>query len=264
MRAGVAIFAVAHNTFREAIRDKVLYGIVFFGVLGLAGTYVLSELASYESARVVRDLALAGSNLLAILVAIVLGVTLLHKEVDRRTAYAILPKPLHRWQFVIGKFCGMAATLIALCVLLAGVVEALLRTQASTIDGPTAVALVLSLLEVLVVTAVAVTLSCWTRPFLSGLLTAGIFILGRSAEEIGALAARAEGPMRLVFDALHKGLPNLYLFQVSGWEVAGKRVSIHGTFVDWAYVASAATYAGLCIVGALAIAVLLFRRRDFA
>lgn len=258
------ILAVAHNTFREAVRDKVLYVIVFFGVIGLAGTEALAEMALYENERLVRDLGLAGANLVAILVAIFLGVTLLHREIDRRTIYTVLAKPIGRWQFVVGKFAGMAATLLTLCALLAGVVAILLAVQRSSFDGAMARATVLSALEVLVVVAVATLFSAWTRPFLSGLFTLGVFVLGRAAEDLGALASRAGGILGPVVRVLHLVAPNLNLLYVSGYEVEGRHVSVHGpAFVDWAYVGHAAGYAGLYIAGALAAAVLLFRKRDF-
>lgn len=258
-----AIVAVAINTTREAIRDKVLYAIVFFGAVALACTLVLAELALYEDVRIVRDLSLAGANLLVVLVAVFLGVTLLHKEIDRRTILTLLSKPLHRWQFIVGKYLGMAATLLLLLVMLAGEIWLLLLLQDSTLDGPMVRALLLCAFEVLVVTGVAMLFSSWTRPFLSGLLTMGVFVLGRAGEDLGILAQRLTGPMRIVAEAAHRVAPNLHLFYVSGYEVRAKHVSIHGYFIDWPYIGYAAGYAGLYVVGTLLFAILLFRKRDF-
>lgn len=259
----IAILAVAKNTLREAIRDKVLYVILFFGVLGMALSGVLADVAVSQNVRLVRDLGLAGSNLLLVFVAIFLGVTLLYKEIDRRTIVAILSKPIDRWQFMVGKFLGMAATVLLLSLLLAGVLELLLWRQQSSLDGTMARVLALSAMEILVVTALAIFFSSWTSPFLSGLFTLGLFVLGRAAEDLSAIAMKSTGAVAPILKLAHRIIPNLNLFHVSGYEVDARHVSIHGAFIDWTYVLHAGVYAALYVLGTVALAVLLFRKRDF-
>jgi ABC-type transport system involved in multi-copper enzyme maturation permease subunit len=258
-----AVLAIARNTFREAIRDKVLYALLFFALLGLCSTLVLGEMSVGEQERLTRDLGLAGLSLFGVLIAIFLGVSLLYKELERKTVYAILPKPVRRAEFVLGKFAGMVATLSVIVALMAGVLCALLLMQRASPDGALLRAMALCLFEVVVVTAVAVFFSSWSSPFLSGLLTLGVFLLGRNADEFGALAAQVKSiPAKALLRALAVGLPNLNLFYPSGSDVDGRHVSVHGTFVDWSYVGVAAAYALLYTIAAVGLATLLFRRRD--
>jgi len=258
-----AIAAIARNTLREAIRDKVLYALVFFALAGLCFTLVLGEMSLGEQERLTLDLGLAALSLFGVLIAVFLGVSLLYKELERKTVYVILPKPMHRWQFVIGKFAGMVATLCLLVALMGAALCGLLLLQRASLDGALARAILLCLLEIVVVTAIAIFFSSWSSPFLSGLFTLGVFVLGRNADEIAALATRAgDTAVGLVLRALAACLPNLNLFYVSGSEVEGKYVSVHGAFVDWGYVGVAGGYAALYLWAALGAAVLLFRKRD--
>lgn len=257
------IVAIARNTLREAIRDKVLYALVFFALAGLCGTLVLGEMSLGEHERLTLDLGLASLSLFGVLIAIFLGVSLLYKELERKTVYTILPKPMHRWQFVLGKFGGMVATLCLLVALMGAVLCALVLLQRASPSGALARAILLCLFEIVVVTAVALFFSSWSSPFLSGLFTLGVFVLGRSADEIAALAVRTRGnPVGLLLRALGFCLPNLNLFYVSGSEVEGKVVSVHGAFVDWGYIGVAAGYAALYVAAMVGGAVLLFRKRD--
>jgi len=257
------LLAIARNTFREAIRDKILYALVFFALLGLSGSLVLGEMSLGEQERLTRDLGLAGLSLFGVLIAVFLGTSLLYKELERKTIFTVVSKPVHRWQFVLGKLGGMVATLTMLVLLMAAFLGGLLLLQHSAPDGALVRAVTLCLLEIVVVTSVAVFFSSWSSPFLSGLFTLGIFVLGRNAGELHALAERVKAAsIAWGLRALAAALPNLDLFYVSGSNVDGTHVSVHGPFVDWAYVGWAAWYALLYVAAAVGLAVLLFRRRD--
>ena len=104
------IYAIAINTFREAVRDKVLHGVLGFGCLVLLFGLALGELSLNQEQRVVTDVGLASISLLSVVVAIFLGSSLLYKEIERKTLYVILPKPIHRWEFLVGKYLGIALT----------------------------------------------------------------------------------------------------------------------------------------------------------
>lgn len=104
------VLAIALNTFREAVRDKVLYGVVGLASAFLVFTLALAELSLGQEARVVADVGLASISLFSIVVAVFLGSSLLYKEIERKTLYVILPKPIERWEFLVGKFFGIALT----------------------------------------------------------------------------------------------------------------------------------------------------------
>jgi ABC-type transport system involved in multi-copper enzyme maturation permease subunit len=114
------IWAIALNTFREAVRDRVLYGVVGFGALVQLFALALGELALDEQARVVRDVGIATVSLFSVIVAVFLGSSLLYKEIERKTLYVILPKPIRRDQFLLGKYFGIVLTAAVFIALMGG------------------------------------------------------------------------------------------------------------------------------------------------
>lgn len=104
------IYAIALNTYREAVRDKVLFGVLVLASGVLALTLALGELSLDQQMRVVTDLGLASISLFSVVVAIFLGSSLLYKEIERKTLYVILPKPIARFEFLLGKYFGIVAT----------------------------------------------------------------------------------------------------------------------------------------------------------
>ena len=265
------IVAIALNTFREAIRNKILYVLLFFAVGLIISALAFAQLSLHEEARVTRDIGLGGIELFGALIAIFVGVNLVYKELDKKTVFALIPKPLHRWEFILGKFAGMALTLGILTAIMGvslfGVlgIESLMGVEGA-LDGSGAVlrAIVLLFGEVMVVTAVAVMFSSFSTPFLSGMLTFGLWIIGHFTPEVRELIAKlTSSGTRVAFSALLRIVPDLHLFYVSGGMVGGQPVTVHGDYVNWGYVASASAY-GVCYAGcALALAMLLFARRDF-
>ena len=114
------IWAIALNTFREAVRDRVLYGVVGFGALVQLFALALGELALNEQARVVRDVGIATVSLFSVIAAVFLGSSLLYKEIERKTLYVILPKPIRRDQFLLGKYVGIVLTVAVFIALMGG------------------------------------------------------------------------------------------------------------------------------------------------
>ncbi|MSP17011.1 MAG: ABC transporter permease [Myxococcales bacterium] len=258
------VYAVGLNTFREAIRNKVLYGILAVVVGVNLFALVLGEMSLSEEARVARDVGLAGVSLFGAITAIVLGVSLLHTEVQKRTIHAMIAKPLGRPEFVVGKYLGMAATLTLLVACFAVALAGLLHLQGVPFAGAVVKAVVLGWLEVLVVAGIAVLFSAFSTPFLSGIFTLAIFFIGRVTPELRHAAARARDEwIRRVAEGALAILPDLDVFAISGGEHQGVPVSVHADFVPWSYVGDAAVYAGAWIVLLLIGAALVFSRRDF-
>ena len=108
------IWAIGLNTYREAVRNRVLAVLVMFAVALMAFSLVLGELSMHEEERIIKDLGLAGISLFSVLIALFLGVNLLSKELDKKTVYAVIPKPLHRWEFLVGKYVGLVLTMAVL------------------------------------------------------------------------------------------------------------------------------------------------------
>ncbi|MBK8480579.1 MAG: ABC transporter permease [Proteobacteria bacterium] len=255
--------AIAFNTFREAIRNKVLYSLLFFAVLVIVSALAFGALSVHEEVRLTMDLGFAGMSAFLVLIATFLGVNLVYKELERKTVYVLIPKPIHRYQFVLGKFLGLALTLIVLLALMSGVLLAVLWLQGAALEPALAMLITLILIEVLVVTAVAVFFSSFSTPLLSGLFTVGVFLLGRSVPDIRAVADKLDQPMLpLLLRGVARVVPNLRHFYVTGAEVDGQHVAISGAFVDWGYVGLAGGYAAIYLVVVLLLAMALFSRRD--
>ncbi len=259
------IWAIALNTFREAGRNKILYGVLVIVALVMLLAIALGEMSLHEEARVARDVSLAVLSLAASITAIILGVLLLYKEVERKTIHTILSKPIHRAEFVVGKYLGMAITLTAVVAFFTLAIVGLLQLTDVPFDGNMGKAVILAWLGVLVVAAIAVFFSSFSSPYLSGIFTAALFFLGRSAPELRYAAAKAKQEwIRAVAKVALWILPDLNTFNISGSDVWGEHVSVHGTFVTWGYVSSAAVYAAALVAILLIVASLIFWLRDFA
>jgi ABC-type transport system involved in multi-copper enzyme maturation permease subunit len=259
------IAAIALNTFREAVRNRVLGVLVLFGVGLMTFSLVLGQLSLHEEERIIKDLGLAGTSACSIVVALFLGVNLLSKELDKKTVYAVIPKPLHRWEFVVGKYAGLSVTLGSLVVLMSMVLAVLLVSQDAHHGAVMIRAEALILMEVLLLVAVALVFASFSSPYLSAMFTASIWIIGRNSAELRMFRdQKLDGSLAgSVVDGVLVVIPDFRMFFISGSNMASDVVSIHGGFVDWGYVATAGTYCVGYSAVCLLVAVSLFARRDF-
>jgi ABC-type transport system involved in multi-copper enzyme maturation permease subunit len=257
------VWAIARNTFREAVRNKILYSLLFFAVLIILSALALGQLSLHEEVRMTRDVGLFGIDLFGVVIAIFVGVNLLYKELDLKTVYTILPKPLRRWEFVLGKWLGMLLTLAVQMAVMGAVLALTLATQGARLDVPMLKALWLLYMNVVVVTSVAVLFSSFSSPFLSGFFALGLFVVGRSVPDIRALAQKSAPAVREALNAGAAVVPNLHLFYPSGAIIGAEHVSVHGSFVGAPYLVSTTVYAVGYSVVVLVVAMLIFRRRDF-
>jgi ABC-type transport system involved in multi-copper enzyme maturation permease subunit len=257
------IVAIARNTFREAIRNKILYSLLFFAVLLIVSALAMGKLTLHEEVRVTRDVGLFGIDLFGVIIAVFVGTNLLYKELDLKTVYAILPKPIARWEFVLGKWLGMLLTLAVQVGLMGLVLGGALAVQGVLFDVPTAKALWLLYINVTVVTSIAVFFSAFSSPFLSAFFTLGCFVVGRSVPEIQSLAEQMGGTGRAVVEVMLLALPHLHLFFPSGAIAGAETVSVHGDFVSARYLLWTTAYGVGFSVAVLLLAMLIFRRRDF-
>lgn len=259
------MWAIALNTFREAVRNKVLAILVFFAVALMAFSLVLGQLSMHEEVRIIKDLGLAATSLFGVVIALFLGVNLLSKELERKTVYAIIPKPLHRWEFLLGKYFGLALTLAALVGLMSVILAAFLTAQGGTHGVIMIRAEILILLELLLLIAVALVFASFSSPWLSAMFAAGLWVVGRNTAELEAFSqGKLEGTLGAdVLGLVLALVPDFRMFYVSGANYEGVDVSVHDAFVSWSYVASAGGYAASYAATCLLVAILIFARRDF-
>src|ERR1700749_2815053 len=105
------VATVAANTFREAVRDRVLYNLVFFALLMMGAAILVGQISIGIESSVIVSLGLTAISVIGLFIAIFIGVGLVSKEMDKRTLYALLAKPVQRWEFLLGKFFGLLLTL---------------------------------------------------------------------------------------------------------------------------------------------------------
>jgi ABC-type transport system involved in multi-copper enzyme maturation permease subunit len=251
------VLAIARNTFREAARDRVVHLLLVFSVILIVGSRILSPLALGEGVKITKDLGLSMMGLFGVLVVIFIGSSLVHKEVDRRTIYLVLSKPIRRWEFLLGKFAGMTATLGAVTGLMLVVLLLLLLATGAGYDGGIVVAAALIAAELTLMTAVALLFSTFTTPTLSAVFTLSLYIVGHLSGDLLDFARAVPNPVNRAFsEALYCLLPNLEMLNVRA-EV------VHGLALAPARVAGAFAYAALYTLFLLGAGSVVLSRRDF-
>jgi ABC-type transport system involved in multi-copper enzyme maturation permease subunit len=251
------VYAIAANTFREAIRNKILYSLVFFAVVMILSSAILGQLSLHEEVKLIKDFGLTCLSGFGVLIAIFIGVNLVYKELELRTIFVIMPKPIRRYEFILGKYAGIAGTLLVLVVVMAAFLYLLLSLYDEPFDATLGKAILLIYMEILVMTAVAVFFSSFSTPFLSGFFTLGVFVLGRLAFDLRDLTAKVQNVvLDYLIIAMSRILPNLEDFNIAG------RV-VHKAYVSWSYVGFAVGYGLAYVAIVLFLATILFNRRDF-
>jgi ABC-type transport system involved in multi-copper enzyme maturation permease subunit len=257
------VFAVARNTYREAIRNRAFLGLLLLSVAFILSSVLLSALAvAGEGARVVVDFGFFAVGLFSAATAIVMGALLVYKEIEKKTIYTIVSKPIHRYEFMIGKYLGLMLILVAQVVGLTIVWALVILLREGDVTVEHAKGMLLVLMEVGVVAAVAMMFSAASNPMLTGLFTFGVFIVGRLVYLIEAMLQAPKG--LFVDNALARAFgetvvtvfPDLSVFDVSQQVLLGVAVAP-------SYLAHALAYATGYAVVFMVIALFAFERRDF-
>src|SRR5262249_10045841 len=217
------IGAVALNTFREAVRDRVLYNLVFFALLMIAAAIIVGQVSIGIEEVVIVSLGLSAISFIGLLIAVFIGVGLVYQEMDKRTLYALLVKPVRRWEFILGKFAGLVLTLtVNTAAMAAGLLAAMLYLEHTMPPGSTTlgyasvlVAVYFISLKLALVVALALLFSSATTPLLSILYTAGLYIAGNFIQQMRTLRTDLMSPALATFmRRLSYGLPNFDNFDV--------------------------------------------------
>jgi len=264
----IALMAV--NVFRESVRDKVLYNLVFFAVLLIAATYLIGQLTAGQDIKIIKDLGLAATSVFGLFIAVFIGIGLVSKEVERRSIYALLAKPIERHQIVLGKYLGLVGTLaVNLSIMAAALylVLAYMRSVASAgtlavleagaLDPAMLKAIVLIFAELSMITAIALFFSTFSTPILSATLTFGLFVAGHFSGDLRNFDQVVDSPTAArLARGLYWVLPNLAPFDV-------KSQVVHGQHVSAGYMALTLAYGAAYTAALLLAAMVIFSRRDF-
>ncbi|HXQ21377.1 MAG TPA: ABC transporter permease subunit [Candidatus Acidoferrales bacterium] len=252
------VFAIALNTFREAIRNKILYSIVFFAFLVVGVAAIFGAASIGDQMKFVKDFSLMSIALFGVIIAILLGVNLLHQELGEKTIFNILSKPVARWHFIVGKFLGLFGTLTLLVALMSACVIAILALFERRLDWGLVLASVATLMELLVIIAFALFFSTIVvTPTLAGLFTAAAFVAGRSSSYLHYFFGDDSAPsVRVGARVLYWILPHLDRFNIADQVV-------YGNYFDLPYFLAIITYAVAYSTVLLLLSVALFSRREF-
>jgi len=249
---------IASNTFREAVRDRVLYNLIAFALL-LSGAAVLVGQISIDIERlVVINLGLTAVSLFGVVIAIFIGIGLVSKEIEKRTLYTMLSRPVRRWEFIVGKFFGLAGTLMVNTFFMAiGVFGALLYVSHHFQSGDAwvLVALYFIVLQFVIVTALALLFSSFSSPLLSAVFAFSLFVIGSFAEDLRGFASLTQGVLRWLAVGAAYLVPNFSALNVISSVAHSQPVSGQLVLYNTIY---AAIYAAAAVSGA----VLVFERRN--
>ncbi len=267
-RAGL----VAWHVFKESVRDRVLFAIFGFAVILVAASVLIGEITAGQDVKVIKDLGLATLEACGVLIAVFVGVGLVAKEIERRSIYSVLAKPLHRWEFVLGKYVGLVATLgvniammtIAFFVVLAWFqsttpIEVQAAASAPALDPALLKAVVLIMAEVSLLTAVALLFSTFTSSgILAAALTLGVFVVGVFSADLRGFTAIADAPILVsIVRGVGMIVPAFSAFDVKADVVNGRPP------VPWGYVVMTVAYAMAYATALVGAAMAVFARREF-
>ena len=264
------VLEVAVNVFRESVRDKVLYTLVLFAVLLMAASYLIGPLTAGQDVKIIKDLGLAATQIFGLSIAIFIGIGLVSKEVERGSIDSLLAKPIERYHLIFGKYLGLTLTLAVNVAIMAAALYAVLiyvrwgvdpavarAWDAPALDARLLQAVLLILVELLVVTAIALVFSTFSTPLLSAALTLALVIVGHfSADLRNVQDVVKSGAARWAARGVYWVVPNLAQFDV-------KAEVVHGQTVPAGYLALTIAYAVLYVAMLIALATLVFSRRDF-
>lgn len=251
-------WAMATNTLREAIRDKVLHSILVFAAILLLFSLALQEVALGDTDKVVRGAALGGIAFVGAIIAVFLGVGLVWKELEKKTIYTLASKPIPRWEILLGKYLGLWLTLAVEVAALGGLYVLIIGLQQGLPSVQVAVALGMLMLELTMVCAWATLFSTFAAPMSAATYTLCVYLIGHFTDDLLRFgqASKDEGFRRLA-ELLYAVLPNLEVFNV-------RAEAVHGVTIPWSEVGWASAYGVGYTAVVLSVATVVFQRRDFA
>jgi ABC-type transport system involved in multi-copper enzyme maturation permease subunit len=262
---------VAWHVLKQNVRDRVLYSIAVFAILLVAASILISQLTAGQDLKMIKDLGLAAIELAGLLMSVFVGVSLVSQEIDRRSIFNVLSKPLPRWEFIVGKYTGLVLTLGLNVAALTGVLYLMLLWMGSTAsetmrlsweapatDPRLLAAVLLITAEIALLTAIALFFSTFSSSaMLSAVLTVGLFIAGLESDALRQFTQTVDAPVAgRVVTAVGWLVPAFSVFDVKTEVVHGLPLTAERIWFPLAY---AAVYTAVA-VGA---AVLVFSRREF-
>jgi len=256
--SSMRIWAIASNGFREVVRDRILYLIGLFALLLVIALRLLPEVAATTENKILIDFGLAAINVLGVIVAVFVGAALINKEIDKRTVLVLIPKPMSRAEFIIGKHLGLSAVLAVLIVAMTAIYLILLSvSQISYPLGSILVSTLFLFLQLCLLAAVALLFGVFTSSILATLLTFGIYLMGNLSPDLLKLGNLSRNPnIQTLTQGLYLVFPDLSRLNL-------KNEAVYGILPSPMTLLSNGAYGLFYTVLLLAIAILIFSRREF-
>lgn len=249
------ILAIAKNTFKQAIRDKILYGIIIFALIFICSVAIISSLALEENVFIIRSLGLAGIYVFGLIVTIFLGASLIYDEVDQRTTYMLLAKPVTRGNIIIGKFLGLLAGTGLTTILMTVTYVVIVFFNGGGIDFPALATVGLQLIEMAILITILLLFSIITTPLASTIYTILILYIGHSLGLIYSLAIKANYFAKTILLAIYYLAPNLEKFN-------SRNLITHDISISTKELALSSIYALAYIILVIYIANIAFKKKD--
>ena len=261
---------IAAAVFKESVRDRVPYAMVVFAVLLIAASYLIGQLTAGQDMKTIKDLGLAALSIFGLFIAVFIGIGLVSKEVEKKSVFGLLSKPVSRTQFILGKYAGLVMTLaVNLGVMTMAFFAILYYMNATTPAGVRAawpspamdprllLAIGLIFAELMIVTALALFFSSFSSPLLATLLTLGLWVAGHFNADLRNFENVVDNAVVVaVARGAYYVLPNLAPFDVKAEVVYGMPIAMRA-------VSFTLVYAVVYIALLLTATVTVFRRRDF-
>jgi len=250
------ILVIAASTLREYLRDKILYNLLLFALLLIGSSVLLIRLNHGDGDRLIVDLGLSCVNLFGVIIAVFLGVGLVNKEIKSRTVETLMAKPVHRFEFLLGKYVGLVLTLAMNTLLMLGGLLGVLVMMGVAVEPMLFKAVLLIFIELMLLTAVALLFSTVTTASLSTILTLSMYMIGHLLDDLRTLTVKVEFGMRVLLMGMYYALPNLESFNVKGQV-------IHHLDLGHAEFLLTIAYGVIYTAFLLFVAAFIFQRRDF-
>ena len=250
------VIAIARNTFLETIRDRILNAILIFAVVLIGASILLGQLSAGQDVKIIKDLGLAALGFFGVIIAVFVGTSLVHKELDKRTVFVVLTKPVPRSAFLVGKLIGLMMTLTVLTAAMGAAYLGLLALLRVEIHAGMFQAIGFAWLELVLLTSLTLVFSTFTTPVLCMLYAFALYFIGHNMHTFKELTDKAGPGLREVLLALYYALPNLTIFDI-------KNQVVYGFAAPAGQVAWTVAYAFAYSAALFCVATLIFARREF-
>ncbi len=251
------IRAVLFNTFIESMRDKILIILIVLGFLLMASSKIIQPLALGEEHKIIKDLGLSAINLITVLIAIFVGGRLIYKEIERRTIYIVLAKPIRRWEFILGKYLGLLLVLFVSLLILAVGFSLVLLLMNIPGDFTLLLPLLLLIFQLSIITALAIFFSTFVTPIGAAIFTFILYFIGHLTRDLKVFGMISKNPViKILTDFFYYILPNLSNFNIKG-------MVVHNVPISLSVIVFTIIYGILYTAGILFFSAVIFQRKDF-